>query len=70
MAIIDSLSKRRLAAYLNWAFAEIQRETADGELTERANELTVHAEAVAERLGTPSEFTARLREATHSIKRH
>jgi hypothetical protein len=70
MAIIDSISRRRLAAYLNWVLAEVQRETAGGEVNERANELIAHAEAVAERFGGPSEFDARLRELTRSIKRH
>jgi len=66
---IDSDSTRRLAAYLDWAIEEIQRETGAGELTERANELIGHAEAVAQRLGIATVFGARLRDSTRSIAR-
>jgi hypothetical protein len=66
---LDPDSKRRLAAYLDWALSEIRRETGEGELTERANELIGHAEAVAQRLG-PSAFGARFRESTRAIARH
>ena len=67
---VSIIAARRLNAYLDWALAEIQRETAGGELNERANELIGHAEAVASRLGRAAGFAARLRESTQSIARH
>jgi len=70
MMSVDPGSERRLIAYLEWALAEIRRETIAGKLTERADELIAHAEAVARRLRPTCEFAARLREATQWIKRH